>query len=298
MHNKRLISRQRTIDLTVAPAPAGGPAIDAARLLPAIVDTVHAVAAAEIMPRFLVVAHERKADGSVLTEADLAAQAALERGLRALVDCEFLAEEMTTVQHAERWLAAGQRLLWCVDPIDGTSNFAHGLPYFSVSVALMQAGRSVLGVVYDPVARETFHAAAGAGAWLDGVRLPIRSAAATLRRAMAGVDFKRLDPALAARLVEQPPYCSHRSFGSSALEWCYAAAGRFDVYLHGGQRPWDYAAGALIFEEAGGRYSGLDDEDYWQGPLWERPVVAALDPALFAEWRGWLRAQRGAGRPG
>lgn len=261
----------------------------ASPLLAATVAVVREVAAREVMPRFLNTAHSRKGDGSVVTEADIAAQQALAPALRALVDCAFVGEEMTRGEQDQAWLD-GSEALWCVDPIDGTSNFACGLPSFAISVALMRGGRPVLGVIYDPVADEAFQAEAGRGAWLNDTPLPLRRRQVPLRQAMAGIEFKRLDRALAATLTAKAPYCSQRNYGSSALEWCYAAAGRFDVYLHGGQKLWDYAAGWLIFQEAGGRCASLDQDEFWDGGVWEKSVIAALDPALFAEWKAWLRA--------
>jgi len=260
-----------------------------AGLLQAVLDVVRQVATDEIMPRYLKVAHSRKADGSLFTEADIASQEALTRALRRISDIPVVAEEMTQQEQAEQWLM-GDAGLWCVDPIDGTSNFVNGLPYFAVSVALMRHGRPVLGVVYDPVADEAFYATREAGAFLNGERLPIKTSAPALKNAMAGVDLKRLERSLARNLVSSPPYMSQRNFGASALEWCYAAAGRFDVYLHGGQRLWDYAAGSLIMTEAQGHLCGLDQDDFWAAPLWRRSVVAALDPGLFAAWKSWLRA--------
>ena len=260
-----------------------------AALLQSVLDIVRGVATDEIMPRYLKVAHSRKADGSLFTDADIAAQEALKRGLRGIVPVPVVAEEMTQQEQAEQWLM-GDAGLWCVDPVDGTSNFVNGLPYFAVSVALLRQGRPVLGVVYDPVADEAFYAASGGGAFLNGERLPIKTSAPALLNAMAGIDLKRLDRTLAQRLVSAPPYMSQRNFGASALEWCYAAAGRFDVYLHGGQRLWDYAAGALIMTEADGHLCSLEHDDFWAAPLWRRSAVAALDPALFAAWKSWLRS--------
>jgi myo-inositol-1(or 4)-monophosphatase len=277
-------------------APAPEPPADLAASLPdadllaPLLAVVRDVAAREIMPRYLKVAHSRKADGSLFTEADLAAQDALRTGLRLIAEASVVAEEMTREEQAEQWLK-GDAGLWCIDPIDGTSNFVNGLPYFAVSVALMRFGRPVLGVVYDPVADEAFYAGRGQGAFLNGERLPIKTYAPRLENAMAGVDLKRLDRALAQNLATAPPYMSQRNYGASALEWCYAAAGRFDVYLHGGQRLWDYAAGALIMAEAGGHVCSLEHDDFWSAPLWRRSVIAALDPALFDAWRAWLRAR-------
>lgn len=259
-----------------------------ADMLEAVIAVVKEVARKEIMPRYLKVAHQRKSDGSLFTEADIAAQEFLSERLRAIHPGPIVAEEMSREQQAEQWLA-GAEGLWCVDPIDGTSNFVNGLPYFAVSVALMLHGRSVLGVVYDPVAEEVFYAEQGRGAYLNGEKLPIKERAPQLRNAMAGVDLKRLTPRLAQQLGSSPPYSSQRNYGASTLEWCYTAAGRFDVYLHGGQKLWDYAAGSLILEQAGGFLCCLDADDFWAGPLWQRSVIAALDRALFERWKAWIR---------
>jgi myo-inositol-1(or 4)-monophosphatase len=260
-------------------------------MLEQVIAAVRDVAAREIMPRYLKVAHHRKSDGSLFTEADLAAQESLARALPGIYQGPIVAEEMTPEQHAEYWLA-GEEGLWCVDPIDGTSNFVNGLPYFAVSVALMKKGRSVLGVVFDPVADEMFYAEKGGGAFLNGERLPIKEHVPRLRNAMAQVDFKRLPEALARELVASPPYSSQRNFGASTLEWCYVAAGRFDVYLHGGQKLWDYAAGSLILEEAGGLMSSLGTEDFWEDALWQRSVIAARESRLFDAWKHWIRARQ------
>jgi myo-inositol-1(or 4)-monophosphatase len=265
------------------------------RLLESVISVVRDVAARQIMPRYLKVAHSRKADGSLLTEADIAAQEALCSKLRALVEAPVLAEEMTQQSQAEQWLM-GESGLWCVDPIDGTSNFVNGLPYFAISVALLRAGRPTLGVVFDPVADEVFYAARGRGAFLNGEPLPIKTYVPSFKNAMAGVDFKRIDRQLAQSLATAPPYMSHRNYGASTLEWCYAAAGRFDLYLHGGQKLWDYAAGALIMAEAGGQLCSLENDDFWAAPVWRRSAIAALDPTLFAAWKAWLRAR--SGNPG
>lgn len=261
----------------------------AAAMLDSVIDAVRTVASDEIMPRYLRVAHKRKTDGSLYTEADIAAQESLSRKLRAIYDGAMIGEEMSRLEQAEQWLA-GAEGLWCVDPIDGTSNFVNGLPYFAVSVALMQHGRSILGVVYDPVADEMFYAVQGHGAYLNGEPLPIKDRAPALRDAMASIDLKRLNSKLAGHLATDPPYSSARNYGASTLEWCYTAAGRFDLYLHGGQKLWDYAAGSLILKEAGGKMCTLNRDDFWAGRLWQRSVIAALDAGLFAEWKAWLRA--------
>jgi myo-inositol-1(or 4)-monophosphatase len=109
-----------------------------------------------------------------------------------------------------------------------------------------------------------------------------------LRQAIGLVDFKRLSVELATRLASVPPYASQRSFGSIALDWCWLAARRAHVYIHGKQHIWDYAAGCLILQEAGGQSLTLSGEDVFVNSLAQRSAVAAADRRLFAEWQAWL----------
>jgi len=256
-----------------------------------VIAAVREVARQEIMPRFLRVSRQIKADGSAFTEADLAAQEMLLESLQKILPCAVMGEEMSPEEQEIQWIK-GENGLWSVDPIDGTSNFLNGLPYFAISVALMKQGKSVLGVIYNPVSNEMFYAERGCGAFLNGARLPIKHNVSDLSNAVANVDLKRLHKRLASEVAATPPYASQRNYGACALEWCYTAAGYFDLYLHGGQKPWDYAAGSLILEEAGGFMSGFENDDYWSGSPWRRSVIAALDRDLFLQWRDWVRAHQ------
>ena len=153
--------------------------------------------------------------------------------------------------------------LWIVDPIDGTNNFVNGLPHFAVSVALVKNGHAELGVIYNPVSGECFYAERGKGAFLNGTPLPLRSGNKKLNESIAGVEIKYLRSGkLASRMNTLAPFGTIRSMGSSTLDWCYLASGRYDIYIHGGQKLWDYAAGALIFEEAGGCLTTLEGDDF------------------------------------
>ena len=259
-------------------------------LLKAAVAAVKLVTAEEIMPRYLKVAHQHKSDGSLCTEADIAAQNALTKKLQVILNVPVLGEEMTAAEQRALW-ETGQDGIWCIDPIDGTSNFVRGLPYFAVSVALVREGKSVLGVVYDPVANEMFSAEHGKGAFLNGEKLVGREVAVTLAQALASVDLKRLKKKLVTQLATNPPYSSQRNFGASALDWCYTAAGRYDIYLHGGQKLWDYAAGLLVLQETGGHVCCIESDDFGQCDIWQRSVIAAHDEKLFGEWKSWVRAQ-------
>jgi myo-inositol-1(or 4)-monophosphatase len=259
-------------------------------LLKAVNAAVKLVTAEEIMPRYLKVAHHHKNDGSLCTEADIAAQGALIKKLQAIVNVPVMGEEMTVAQQRALW-EAGKDGVWCIDPIDGTSNFVRGLPYFAVSVALIREGKSVLGVVYDPVANEMFSAELGKGAFLNGEKLVPREAVGDMAHSLACVDMKRLKKKLVTQLAGNPPYSSQRNFGASALDWCYTAAGRYDVYLHGGQKLWDYAAGLLVLLESGGRVCCIENDDFAQCDIWQRSVIAAHDEKLFEMWKRWIRAQ-------
>ncbi len=256
----------------------------------ALESLVRDIARDEILPRYLKSARNRKADGSLFTEADMASQQRFSEALPAFLPGAVLGEEMTAAEQAALW-RDGARGLWCIDPIDGTTNFANGIPLFAVSIAYLIEHEPVIGVVYNPITDESFYAARGAGAFLNGAELPLRAGATELRDAVAGVDFKRISHHLGDELAVRPPYYSQRNFGSSALEWCFVAAGRLDVYLHGGQMLWDYAAGRLILAEAGGVAEALDGGVLMSGPAIKRGVIAATSPALFAEWSAWVKAR-------
>lgn len=253
---------------------------------------VRAAAREELLPRFRHTTRQEKSDGSWLTEADIAMQARLQAALTAAhPGIALLGEEMDAAQQEALLSRTGHGGdgLWVLDPLDGTSNYAAGIPLFAVSLALMRGGRIKAGIVYDPVHDESFAALRGHGATLNGA--PLRAPAATipLAKTTACIDFKRLPAALAARIAATPPYSSQRSIGSVALDWCWVAAGRFHLYLHGRQRLWDYAAGSLILAEAGGHADTLDG---CAAPLdlSPRSAVCAADPLHFAQWLEFLRS--------
>ncbi|WP_051711426.1 inositol monophosphatase family protein [Andreprevotia chitinilytica] len=250
-----------------------------------------AIAREEVMPRFKRVTAGKKLDGSLFTEADLASQAALAAQLPQIAPYPVLGEEMTVAEQQALW-DANPDGLWVVDPIDGTTNFVHGLPYFAVSVALMRQGRSVLGAVYLPVLDEMFAAAAGEGAWLNGEKIGHGEAPAALADTVAVVEPKYLGGRLPTRVVCVAPFGSLRNYGASTIDWCYLAAGRFDLMLHGAQRLWDYAAGALIAQEAGCALGTLHGRDYWGDTIWARSAVAARNEALFEPWFHWVEQNR------
>jgi myo-inositol-1(or 4)-monophosphatase len=278
--------------MTAPAAPRGpeglpDPGIVTVEFASRTIEAVRQVAAAEILPRFRMASSRRKDDGSLVTEADVAAQHALNEALRRIEAVDVLGEEMPAEEQRRVWDGGGR--FWCVDPVDGTSNFSAGVPYFAVSVALMDHDRPLFGVVYDPIAGEAYFAVRGAGAWRDGFRLRPAGAEIELARAVAEVDLRRRFAPIRHEIKHHPPCARRLTSGSSALSWCRLACGQRDVYLHAGQKVWDYAAGALIAEEAGALIATIQEDDFWAGHVWARSVIAARSPALFAEWKKWVR---------
>lgn len=245
----------------------------------------------ELLPRFSRVDSELKADGSLVTEADTRMQQRVSDTLQAnWPHIPLLGEEMSSAEQ-QALLDDSENGLWLLDPLDGTSNFAAGIPFFCVSLALVRHGKVEIGLIYDPLRDECFSARRGAGAQLNGQRLRVSTLGMELQPCMGLVDFKRLTPPLATRLAATPPYASQRSFGSGALDWCMIATGRCQLYLHGGQKLWDYAAGQLILSEAGGRSATLQGDEVFENSLITRSVVAASTPGLFVAWQRWLEAE-------
>lgn len=201
-----------------------------------------------------------KGVADIVTATDFEAQARVVRRLRrSFPDHGILAEEgLDTVPEAP-WR-------WILDPLDGTKNFARGIPTFCVAIAAEYRGRVELGVVYDPLHEELFVGVRGQGAWLNGQ--PIRvSGVADLRSAFVATGC----PHRVARYIQSVALTfgrfaarslGVRDRGAGALDLCYVACGRFDGYWELDQSPWDIAAGALIVEEAGGRMS-----DFRGGPF-------------------------------
>ncbi len=255
------------------------------------IEAVRCVALEEILPRYRSVSARIKPDGSLVTAADFAAQEALVRRLRAVEALPVIAEEMPAHEQIATFERGG--CYWCVDPLDGTRNFSAGVPFFAVSVALMDGLEPLFGTVYDPIADEAFYAVRGAGSWLNHQPLRVPAAGPTLARAVAEVSLRRDTARLRGVLKRHPPYARRLTSGSSALSWCHLAAGRIDVMLHSGQKMWDYAAGALILEEARGSLSTIDHPQFWSAPPWTRSAVAARTASLHDEWRAWIRANAG-----
>lgn len=223
---------------------------------------------------------DKKGAIDLVTEIDLA----IERAFRTMIAERFpehavLGEEFEASGDRE----ATPRFCWVLDPIDGTTNYAHGVPIFCASLALEIDGQPVVAAVYDPNRRELFTAEKGAGAWLNGVPLRV-SRAATLIDSLLVTGFPYNIHQDGSGLIELFADFMSRSravrrLGSAALDLCYVAAGRFDGFWEAKLQPWDMAGGALIVEEAGGRVTTLDG-----GPFTSRAgSVLATNGHIHAE---------------
>lgn len=201
-----------------------------------------------------------KGKRDIVTDADFAAEHAV-RTLLAEHDPQirFISEELSAEENAALWkeLEANPALCgWVVDPLDGTTNYAHRHPPFAVSIAMVSGGRVQLGVVFDPLRKEMFAAERGRGATLNGKPITV-SATARLGDAVLGMEWARAQAirVRTSQLLQQlvTRVVTVRSGGSAAVSICYVAAGRLDAYFHLSLAPWDIAAAALIAQEAGGR---------------------------------------------
>jgi len=198
-----------------------------------------------------------KGPTDLVTRADTEVEALIAAGVRAAYpDHGFLAEEGT--------VRDGSEYRWVVDPLDGTTNFAHGLPWFAVSIALEHQGAVILGVVYHPPVEEIFVAERGRGAWVatggDGFARLTVSGAGDLRTALLSTGLPGAERRI-RHLRTLPLFIERarevRIMGSAAIHLAYVAAGRLDAFWEPGLNLWDVAAGILLVEEAGGRVTDL-----------------------------------------
>jgi myo-inositol-1(or 4)-monophosphatase len=197
----------------------------------------------------------------ITTDADLAAEIAALEVIRAgCPGARLVAEES-----AQSWAEETDAPTWFVDPLDGTTNFARGLPMFSVSVAMVQGGVIQCGVVYDPLLEQLFSAARGQGAFLNDTRLHV-SERAQLMESLVMLDWPRAQAQReqSARFLARlaPQVDAVRSRGSAALGLAGIAAGWGEAYFQFTLSPWDVAAGVLLVEEAGGRVTDLRGQPY------------------------------------
>ena len=220
-----------------------------------------------------------KAPNDFVTEVDHAAEAAIiETLLAAYPGHGILAEESGRTHGAK-----DSEYVWIIDPLDGTTNFIHGLPMYSVSIALSFRGQLQQGVVYDPARNDLFYASKGRGAFLNDRRLRVskrnRMADALIGTGFPfrrGDDFRRYMDMLELAMMA----CAGvRRPGSAALDLCHVAAGHYDGFFEPGLSPWDMAAGALMVTEAGGLVGNFTGESDF---LHQREVIAG-NPKIYGQ---------------
>lgn len=227
-----------------------------------VTEVIRSVAKAEILPRFRnLQAHQirEKSPNNLVTEADVEAEKALEKGLTALLPGSVVVgEEAVAADHRVLEALGGDAPVWILDPVDGTANFAHGRATFGVIVALVQGGRTLAGWIHDPITDLTATVQAGQGAWIGDRRL--RVAPAGPLSAMTGSLGYRRSKRLAEkveRLVRQ---------GAIAHDYLDLAQGRIHFAHYRKLMPWDHAAGVLMVQEAGGVARLIDGSPYWPFP--------------------------------
>lgn len=215
----------------------------------------------------------------IVTEADKASEALIAERIRsAFPEHDLLGEEGT------RGIASASGLQWIIDPLDGTTNFAHHLPTFGVSIGLEEHGAPLLGVVFDPMRDECFCAARGLGATLNGLPIRVSMTSELIQSLLVtGFSYDRETRVKQAHLWRafMPQVQAVRQTGSAALNLCYIAAGRFDGYWERGISAWDVAAGACILLEAGGTITDFAGGEYSSA---DRVILAsngALHPAML-----------------
>lgn len=218
-----------------------------------------------------------KGEIDLVTEADRASEEIITSRIQKLFpDHDIIAEECTNI-------ARGSDYRWIIDPLDGTTNYAHGYPVFCVSIALQRVGEVILGVIYNPMLDELFVAERGEGAFLQGREIHV-STTKRLTRGLVATGFpydirENCRDALAYFNEMIPVAQAIRRPGSAALDLAYVAAGRFDGFWELRLKPWDTAAGWLMVEEAGGVVTDLTGKPY------------CLESASIVASNGWIHEE-------
>jgi myo-inositol-1(or 4)-monophosphatase len=220
--------------------------------------------------KFNLDAIEVKGKANFVSYVDKQAEEMIVSGLSNLLPGSgFIAEEGTGTSNDEKYQ-------WIIDPLDGTTNFIHGLPPFAVSIALMEDQELVLGVVYEITQNECFYAWRGSKAYLDGKEIRVTTAATTGDSLIAtGFPYSAMDM-LDPFIISMRYFMVHshglRRLGSAATDLAYLAAGRFEAFYEHGLKPWDVAAGAMILKQAGGKVSDFNGTDNY---LFNGEIVAS-----------------------
>ncbi len=224
---------------------------------------------------------ESKGKNDFVTRVDCEAEAAI----TGIIQKEFPGHRILAEEGG--YSAAGGDYLWVIDPLDGTTNFIHGIPHFAVSLALLENDRLVFGLIYEPLSGDRFHAVLGQGAFLNGRPIAV-SGTTGLDSALGATGFPFKAPgqaaAYAAAFKSLLSKCKDmRRCGSAALDLAYTACGRYDFFWEAHLLPWDFMAGKLLLTEAGGLTGDFSGREL---PLRSSTVLAAnpmLYPVLLKE---------------
>lgn len=221
---------------------------------------------------------EIKSVASLVTYVDKTAEKQIVSALRKLIpDSGFVAEEGTAASNNEKYT-------WFVDPLDGTTNYIHGLAPHSVSIGLAENNKLLMGVVYEVGADELFYAWKNSPAFCNGKEIKAatrsKSEDALIATGFPYYDFDRMDDYIEAMKVLMQTTRGIRRFGSAAIDLCYIAAGRFDAFWEHALHAWDVAAGAFILQQAGGKTVDFNGENNW---LFGGEIVSASE-SYFPEF--------------
>lgn len=219
---------------------------------------------------------------NLVTEADLMAEKCILGIIKAGFPGHGIVSEEAGTSHTER------EYVWIIDPLDGTNNFHFGIPFFCVNIALVRQGEVVMGLTYDPMRNELFHAVKGRGAFINNKKTAV-SGVSRLAQASVGMDLGYVPERSVEMLdmtaeVWKKAHCV-RLMGSSCLGLAYAASGRLSLYIHKYLYPWDVASGLLLIRESGGEAINFEGRP---ATVDDRTVIAS-NKKLLAEFGGWLK---------
>ncbi len=235
------------------------------------------VAEAEIMPRFQNLCADQireKGPGDLVTEADVEAERALSKALRALLPGSLVVGEEAVAADDTILDALGSSVpVWIIDPVDGTANFARGSEIFGVIIALALNGKTVAGWIYDPIRKRMAVAETGQGAWMNGERLACAKDK-PLNEMKGNISTTRVPTSFLQALG------SYSRSGSAAHDYIELASGRYDFTLYRRIKPWDHAAGVLLHAEAGGFTQLLDRRPYSLRPS-KVGILSASSPGSW-----------------